>query len=180
MSDPLDPVRSFWNLHEGPVDDRPVSARSDVVCYTSEILTEAVDVVGPVSAVLYASSSASDCDWHVRLVDVHPDGAARFLCHGALRARFRDGFDKAVLLAPGQIERFEIDVTATGVGFQAGHRIRVEIASSWFTRFDRNPQTGADNWMTDEQPPVVAQQTIYHDREHPSHLVLPLMTASPS
>jgi putative CocE/NonD family hydrolase len=179
-SDPLDPVRVLWNLHEGPVDDRPVSARPDVLCYTSEVLREPLDVVGPVTAVLYASSSARDCDWHVRLVDVHPDGAARFLCHGVLRARFREGYERAVFLKPGRIERFEIDMTATGVRFLVGHRIRVEIASTWFSRFDRNPQTDAENWMTDERPPVIAQQRIYHDAQHASYVLLPVIPVAPS
>jgi uncharacterized protein len=174
-SDPLDPIRVLWNLHEGPVDDRAVSARPDVLCYTSERLAEALDVVGPVKAVLYAESSARDCDWHVRLVDVHPDGAARFLCHGVLRARFRAGYERAMFLEPGRIERFEIDMTATGVRFLPGHRIRVEIASSWFSRFERNPQTDAANWMTDERPPMIAQQKIHHDAEHASYVSLPVI-----
>jgi putative CocE/NonD family hydrolase len=110
---------------------------------------------------------------------VHPDGAARFLCHGALRARFRDGFEKAVFLEPDVVTRFEIDMTCTGVRFLPGHRIRVEIASSWFSRFDRNPQTDAANWMTDTRAPVVAQQRIYHDRERPSHVLLPLIPVAP-
>lgn len=179
-SDPLDPVRVLWSLHEGPVDDRAVTARPDVVCYTSEALAEPMDVVGPVTAVLYASSSAKDCDWHVRLVDVHPDGAARFLCHGVLRARFRDGYERAVFLEPGRIERVEIDMSAAGVRFLRGHRVRIEISSSWFSRFDRNPQTDAPNWMTDERPPVVAQQRIYHDGQHASHILLPLIPVAPA
>jgi uncharacterized protein len=178
-SDPLDPIRVLWNIHEGPVDDRSVSSRPDVLCYSSEVLGEPLDVVGPVSAVLYASSSSRDCDWHVRLVDVHPDGAARFLCHGALRARFREGYDHAVLLESERVERFKIDMTATGVRFLEGHRIRVEIASSWLTRFERNPQTDATNWMIEERQPVIAQQKVYHDPERPSHVLLPLMTFSP-
>jgi uncharacterized protein len=179
-SDPLDPVRVLWNIHEGPVDDRPVTARSDVLCFTSEVLQESLDIVGPVSAILYASSSARDCDWHMRLADIYPDGAARFLCHGALRARFREGYDHAKLLEPGRIERFEIDLTAIGVRFLEDHRIRAELSSSWYSRFERNPQTGGANWMTDERPPIVAEQRVYHDSEHPSHILLPLMTVSPS
>jgi uncharacterized protein len=175
VSDPLDPIRVLWSLHDGPVDDRPVSARPDVLCYTSEVLDRPLDVVGPVKAVLYASSSARDCDWHVRLVDVHPDGKARFLCHGVLRARFREGFERAVFLEPGRIERFEIDMTVTGVRFAHGHRIRVEIASSWFSRFDRNPQTDAVNWMTDERSTALAQQRVYHDAAHASHVLLPIV-----
>jgi len=178
-SDPLDPVRFPWGLYDGPVDDRPASARPDVLCYTSEPLTEPVDVVGPISCVLYAASSALDCDWHVRLVDVHPDGAARFLCHGALRARFREGYDRAALLTPGEVARFDIDMIAVGVRFLPGHRIRLEIASSWFPRFDRNPQTGGENFLTDASPPVVAAQTVIHDREHPSHILLPVIADPP-
>lgn len=174
-SDPLNPVRTLWRLDDGPVDDRPIAARADVLCYTSAVLTEPLDVVGDIKATLYASSSARDCDWHVRLIDVHPDGAARFLCHGVLRARFREGFDKSVLLAPNEITRFEIDMTAVGVRFLAGHRIRVEIASSWFPRFDRNPQTGNRNFFTDTAQPVVARQKIYHTSKYPSHVVLPVI-----
>lgn len=177
-SDPLDPIRTLWNLEEGPVDDRPVSIRPDVLCYTSAMLTEPLDVVGPVTAVLYAASSARDCDWHVRLVDVHPDGTARFLCHGILRARFREGFDRTVFLDPGKVTRFEIDMTATGVRFLPGHRIRVEIASTWFSQFDRNPQTDAANWMTDTRTPVAARQEVYHDARRASHVLLPVIPAT--
>lgn len=175
-SDPLDPVRVQWNLHEGPVDDRPVSVRTDVLCYTSEILAQPLEVVGPVNAVLYASSSAADCDWHVRLVDVYPDGSARFLCHGVLRARFREGYERAVFLTPGRVERLKIDMTATGVRFLRGHRIRVTVSSTWFSRFDRNPQTDAANWMTDLRPPVTAQQKVFHDSKRSSYISLPLVT----
>jgi putative CocE/NonD family hydrolase len=180
VSDPKDPVSSPWSLHEGPIDDRPSSARSDVLCYTSEPLTKAVDAVGPVTGVIYAASSAADCDWHVRLVDVHPDGAARFLCHGVLRARFRDGYDKPSFLKAGEVTKFAVDLTAMGARFLPGHRIRVEIASSWFPRFDVNPQTAAANWMTDETPPVVARQIVKHERQYPSHIVLPLIDAPPA
>lgn len=176
-SDPLDPVRVFWSMHEGPVDDRAVSSRPDVLCYTSDALEEPLDVVGPVKAILYGSSSAKDCDWHVRLVDVFPNGAARFLCHGVIRARFRHGFDRTVFLDPGRIDVFQVDMTATGVRFLSGHRIRVEIASTWFPRFERNPQTDAANWMTDARPATVAQQRIYHNSQYPSCVVLPLIPA---
>lgn len=175
IANPLDPVTTHWNLRDGPVDDRAVTERPDVLCYTSEALTETIDVVGDISAVLYASSSAKDCDWHVRLVDVHPDGAARFMCHGALRSRFRKGFDKNEFLTPNEITRFDIDMTATGTRFLPGHKIRIEISSSWFNRFDRNLQTGAENWMRDEGDPVVATQKIFHDKDHSSHVILPII-----
>ncbi len=179
-SDPLDPVRTTWRLGDGPVDDQWVTARHDILCYTSEALTEPLDVVGNITAVLYASSSARDCDWHIRMVDVHPDGAARFLCHGVLRSRFRGGFDKTVLLEPGEVTRFDIEMTASGVRFLPGHRIRIEISSSWFSRFDRNPQTGVRNLMTDTSTPVIARQKVHHSRSHASHIMLPIITQTPS
>ena len=180
VSDPHAPVTSEWSLHEGPVDDRAATDRNDVLCYTSDPLTQPVDAVGPVKAVLYASSSALDCDWHARIADVHPDGAARFLCHGVLRARYREGWEKSVPLKAGEVTRFEIDLTAMGVRFLRGHRIRIEIASSWFPRFDVNGQTGAGNWMTDTSPPVVARQVLLHDERHPSHIVLPVIPEGPA
>jgi len=180
VSDPSDPVSAPWSLHEGPVDDRPISARADVLCYTSEPLSTPLDVVGPVRAVLYASSSAADCDWHVRLADVHPDGTARFLCHGVLRARFREGFDHPAFLKPGDVTRFEIDLTAMGARFLPGHRIRVEVASTWFPRFEINPQTGAANWMTDRSKPITARQVVMHDARYPSQVLLPLIPVAPT
>ena len=179
-SDPERPVVSEWSLQEGPIDDRSATSRDDVLCYTSDPLTAPVDAVGPVSAVLYASSSGRDCDWHLRITDVHPDGAARFLCHGVMRARYREGWEKNVPLKPGQVTRFDIDLTALGVRFLPGHRIRIEIASSWFPRFDVNGQTGAANWMTDDSAPVVARQVVLHDTEHPSHIILPVIVGAPA
>jgi putative CocE/NonD family hydrolase len=179
VSDPLDPVSAPWSLHEGPVDDRPASERADVLCYTSEPLTTAVDAVGPVSGVIFASSSAADCDWHVRIVDVYPDGTARFICHGALRARFREGYDRTAFLKAGEVTRFEVAMTAMGARFLPGHRIRIEVSSSWFPRFDVNPQTGTADWMTDTTPPVVAHQVVLHDQQYPSHILLPLISDAP-
>lgn len=169
--DPADPVGLFWNLKDGPVDDRIPSIRDDVLCYTSDPLTDPLDVVGPVSCVLYASSSALDTDWHVRLVDVHPDGAARFLCHGMLRARFRESFERPTLLEPETVYRFEFGMDACGVRFLPGHRIRVEVMSSWFPEYDRNTNSGAPNNFLDDNL-VVAYNRIYHDSERASHVVL--------
>ena len=170
--DPANPVRMLWNMHDGPVDDRLASVRDDVLCYTSEPLTEPLDVVGWVSCRLYASSSARDTDWHVRLVDVHTDESARFLCHGALRARFRDSWEEPELLEPGALYSFEIGLDATGIRFLPGHRIRVEVTSSWLTRWDRNTNSGADNNFLDSEL-TVADQTVFHERGRASHVVLP-------
>jgi putative CocE/NonD family hydrolase len=171
--DPEDHVRFFWNLHDGPVDDRLISIRDDVLCYTSEPLTEPLDVVGPVSCCLYASASTRDTDWHVRLVDVYPDGAARFLCHGVLRARFRNSFEEPELLEPGKVYPFEFAMDVTGNRFLPGHRIRVEVMNSWFSKYDRNTNSGAENNFLDGTP-VVADVAVHHESDYPSHVLLPV------
>lgn len=162
LYDPAHPARVLWNLREGPVDDRVITTREDVLCYTSEALVEPLDVVGWVTCRLVASSSATDTDWHVRLVDVHPDGAAHFLCRGALRARFRESFENPTLLEPGRPTTFEFTMDATGIRFLPGHRIRVEVCSSWFTQYDRNMNSGAANPFEDSEPQS-ATQTIFHE-----------------
>jgi putative CocE/NonD family hydrolase len=172
--DPADPVRILWNLHDGPIDERLVTLRDDVLCYTSEPLAEPLDVVGWVRCTLYASSSALDTDWHVRLVDVHPDGSARFLCHGALRARFRESFEEPKLLTPNEPTLFELELDACGVRFLPGHRIRVEVTSSWFTRWDRNLNSGAENVWQDDSI-VVADSRVYHQDGLASCVVLPVV-----
>jgi putative CocE/NonD family hydrolase len=172
--DPANPTRVLWNLQEGPVDDRLATIGDDCLCYTSEPLTEPLDVVGWVTCRLYASSSARDTDWHVRLVDVHPDGAAHFLCRGALRARFRESFEHPVLLEPEKPTLFEFSMDACGIRFLPGHRIRVEVMSSWFTQYDRNTNSGAENVFTDDRV-VVADQQVYHKQGLASCVVLPVI-----
>lgn len=175
--DPADAIGLIWDLADGPVDDRIPSIRDDMLCYTSAVLEQPLDVVGPVTAVLYASSSALDTDWHVRLVDVHPDGVARFLCHGMLRARFRESFEMPTLLEPDEVYRFEFSMDACGVQFLPGHRIRVEVMSSWFPEYDRNTNSGAENNFLDDQI-VVAHNRIYHEPGRASHVILPVIPHS--
>ena len=172
--DPADPVQGAWSMHNGPIDDRPAAARPDVLCYTSEPLSEPLDVVGPLTAVLYAASSAPDTDWHLRLVDVHPSGYAQFLAHGVLRARFRTSLEHPTLLEPGRAERFQLNLAGTANRFLPGHRIRVELTSSWFPRYERNLNTGADNNLL-AATPAVAEQTVFHDADRASHVLLPLV-----
>jgi putative CocE/NonD family hydrolase len=172
--DPADPVTAVWRIADGPVDDRVQSTRRDVLCYTSPVLTEPIEAIGRAQVVLYASSSAKDTDWHVRLCDVHPDGSARFLVHGMLRARFRETFEQPHLLEPGEVYRFEFGLDAVGIRFLPGHAIRVEVTSSWFPEYDRNTNSGAANNFKDDQFVVAAQQ-IYHDGERASHIVLPVV-----
>jgi putative CocE/NonD family hydrolase len=172
--DPADPMRILWNLREGPVDDRLASTREDCLCYTSERLSEPLDVVGWVTCKLHASSSALDTDWHARLVDVHPDGSAHFLCRGALRARFRESYEEPKLLEPGKPTLFEFTMDACGVRFLPGHRIRVEVTSSWFAQYDRNTNSGAQNFFTDDTV-VVANQRVHHEKGLASCVVLPVV-----
>lgn len=172
--DPSDPIGALWDLRDGPVDDQAISKRQDMLCYTTPVLTEPVEMIGPVSCVLYGSSSARDTDWHARLVNVHPNGEARYLCHGALRARFRNSFEEPELLDPNEIYKFEFGMDVCGIRFLPGHRIRIEIMSSWFPRYDRNTNSGAPNNFRDDNL-VIANNRIYHDKEHPSHLMLPLV-----
>lgn len=172
--DPEDVGRSLWELQGGPVDDRLATARNDVLCYTTEALTEPLEVVGWVTCQLHAASSALDTDWHARLVDVDPRGVARFLCHGMLRARFRESLEEPKLLEPDEPTLFEFTMDATGIRFPVGHRIRVEIASSWFTQWSRNLNTGAENHW-EEADPVIARQTVFHQPGLASRILLPVV-----
>jgi putative CocE/NonD family hydrolase len=160
-------------LPPGPFDQAAVEQRADVLVYTSAALKKAVEVTGPVRVFLHAASSARDTDFTAKLVDVHPDGKAYNLCDGIIRARCRESVTAPTLLEPGKPYRYEIDLWVTSNLFQPGHRLRVEIASSNFPRFDRNPNTGHDFGADAEL--AQASQTIRHDREHPSHILLPII-----
>jgi predicted acyl esterase len=154
----------------GSVDVSGVQKRGDVLVYTTELLEHDVDVVGPLRMILYASSSAVDTDFVARLSDVFPDGRAIQLQNGILRARYRSPDGEPELLEPHRIYRFEIDMWATASRFKAGHRLRLDISSADFPRFDRNSNRGGD-----PGDPTPALQKIYHDQEHPSHLVLSVL-----
>ena len=161
----------------GPFDQRPVESREDVLVYSSEILIADVEVTGPVKVHLWAVSSASDTDFVARLVDVYPDGYAQNLTDGILRARYRNFAqgEQPSLIEPGKAYEYEIDLWATSNLFKVGHRIRVDITSSSFPRWDRNPNTGHAFGADAEL--AVAHQTILHDSEHPSYVTLPIVPA---
>jgi len=159
----------------GPSDQRDLEMRPDVLCYTSAPLERDMEVTGPIRVVLWAATEATDTDWTGKLVDVWPGGRAINLCDGIIRARFREGFDVERLVEAGAVERYEIDLMVTGNVFLAGHRIRLEISSSNFPRFDRNPNTGAPIGRSAETRAV--RQTVIHDAAHPSHIVLPVIPA---
>jgi putative CocE/NonD family hydrolase len=157
----------------GPMDQRDVEARQDVLVYSTPALKEAVEVTGEVRLVLYVSTSVSDTDFTAKLVDVFPNGEARNLCDGILRLRYRNGIQKSQLAKPNEIYAIQISAGVTSNLFKTGHRIRVEVSSSNFPRFDRNLNTGRLN--ADEQRMQIARQTVHHGSRYPSHLVLPVI-----
>lgn len=158
----------------GPKDQRPVEARHDVLVYSSGILKEAVAIAGPVKMKLYAATDGKDTDFVAKLVDVHPDGTAINLAEGILRARFHNGLDRMELLEPNRMYAFEIDMRGTANVFLPGHRIRVDVTSSNFPQYDRNPNTGEDLGASDRLR--TAQQTVFHSREAQSHILLPVVS----
>ncbi len=159
----------------GPRDQRPNEYRPDVLVYTGPVLDEDVEVTGPVKAVLYASSSAPDTDFTAKLVDVFPTGYAMNVAQGIIRARYRDSWEEPSPLEQGKTYKYEIDLWSTSNCFLKEHRIRVEVSSSNFPQFDRNPNTG--NAFGQDAEMQIAQQTIYHDAGRPSHVLLPLIPA---
>jgi len=161
------------HLMPGPVDQRPDEARPDVLVYTTPAFKQNFEVTGPVKLVLYASSSAVDTDFTGKLVDVWPNGFAQNLTEGILRARYRDSQVTPEFMNPGQIYKFTIDLWSTSNVFKTGHKLRLEISSSNFPRFDRNPNTGASPENATRW--VKADNVIYHDNAHPSALVLPVV-----
>jgi hypothetical protein len=160
-------------LGYGVADQQKVEERSDVLVYTSEPLKTDLEVTGPIVVKLWAASSAVDTDFTGKLVDVWPDGRAYNLANGVVRARHRQSVAKPTLLEPGKVYEFSIDLGATSNVFKAGHRIRLEVSSSFFPRYDRNLNTGHPVGQDSEIK--VAAQTIYHDKQHPSHIMMPVI-----
>ena len=178
--DPANPVPSLGGNNccgtptpTGPQDQRPIEKRPDVLVYTSDVLQEELEVTGPVKVVLFASTDAVDTDFVAKLVDVYPDGTSYNMAEGIVRARYRESLSKPTLLKPGQVYRFDIDLVGTSVAFLKGHRVRVQITSSHFPQFDRNPNTGAKFGTSAEVK--AAEQSVYHDAERASHILLPVI-----
>jgi uncharacterized protein len=183
--DPKEPVPTIGGAllmpevyEAGPVDQRPIEDRSDVLVYTSEELAENYTAIGPVYATLYAASSAPDTDFVARLVDVYPDGRAMVVTDGIIRASARESYPapgtikpaQPTLIEPGEVYEYVIDLWASGITFLEGHRLRVEITSSSFPRWDRNLNTGEDT--KDSARSEVAHQRVFHDPERPSNITL--------
>ena len=175
--DPNDPVPSLGGnnltIDLGVQDQRPVEERNDVLVYTSAPLDEPLEIAGPVTVSLWASSSAVDTDFTAKLVDVHPSGYAQNLLDGVIRARYRESASAPELMQPGRPYLFSIDLWATSNVFLPGHRIRVEVSSSNFPRFDRNLNTEEPFGEGTQGEP--AQQTVFHQEDMPSHVLLPIL-----
>jgi putative CocE/NonD family hydrolase len=179
--DPADPVPTVggplccdpMHLPAGPRDQHEVEKRTDVLVYSTPALDQDVEVTGPITLDLFARSSAVDTDFTAKLVDVWPNGFAQNLTEGILRARYRNSTSTAEPLVPGKVYEYSVDLWSTSNVFLKGHRIRLEVSSSNFPRFDRNLNNGKDAGSSSDF--VKANNTIYHDREHPSALLLPLV-----
>ncbi len=159
----------------GPMDQRQVEKRKDVLVYTTRPLRADLEVVGRIQVVLYVESSAADTDFTAKLVDVFPDGHARNLTDGILRLRYRKGLERPALMEPGKVYAVTVDAGVTANVFKAGHQIRLEVSSSNFPRFDRNPNTGRA--IADETEWKHAHQAVWHGPARPSHLLLPVVPA---
>jgi predicted acyl esterase len=161
----------------GPRDQKNVESRQDVLLFTSEPLASPLEVTGRVHVRLSASSDAPDTDFTAKLCDVYPDGRSFNVCEGILRARFRNGLDREVLMKPGHIYSFDIDMASTSIVFNKGHRLRVQITSSSDPGFDPNPNTGAPFRANSETR--VAHNTVYLSGSHASCIILPIPSGAP-
>jgi putative CocE/NonD family hydrolase len=157
----------------GPVDQRLIERRDDVLVYTSAPLEQELEVTGPLEMVLYAASSALDTDFTVKLIDVFPDGYAMNISEGIIRARYRNDDSRPELLEPGEVAEYRIRLYPTSNVFKPGHRLRVDVSSSSFPRFSRNLNTGEP--VATGTTILVARQTVLHATEYPSRIVLPVI-----
>jgi predicted acyl esterase len=178
--DPKNPVPTVGGanlfLKKGPMDQRAVGERSDVLKFATPVLTSPVEVTGRITVELWAESDAPDTDFMAKLVDVYPDGTERLVLDSALRARFREGFDREVFMKKGEVYKFKIDLWSTSLIFNKGHRIGIHVTSSNSPRFDPNPNTGSPLRANDLTQ--VATNSIHHDRSHPSRAILPVVRAA--
>ena len=176
--DPAHPAPTIGGIQlsipAGPMDQRKVESRDDVLVFTSDPLTSPVEVTGRVRAKIWFSADVPDTDFIARLCDVYPDGRSFNLCEGAIRTRFRNGLEKENLLKPGTIYPLEIDLWSTSVIFNTAHRIRLQITSSSAPGYDPNPNTGTK--FRSDNDSRKANIKLYVDAKHPSHVLLPVIT----
>jgi putative CocE/NonD family hydrolase len=174
--DPMNPIitKGGRNLGilKGAQDQKDAEKRKDVLIYSTDPLEEGFEITGSVKMILYASSSAKDTDYMVKLVDVYPRGKALNILDAGIRARFRNSDENPTLIEPGKVYEYKIDLGNTSNYFRKGHKIRIEITSSNFPRFDINSNLGGESAPRDH---IVAEQKIYHTQEYSSHLVIPIL-----
>lgn len=177
--DPADPVTSYGGnvcctgtaVTPGAFDQRKMETRPDILVYTSEPFREGTEVSGPIVPTLYVSSDAKDTDFTVKVIDVYPDGRAYNLDESIQRMRYRDGYDKPLVwMEPGKVYKVTPQPLTTSNYFEAGHRLRIEVSSSNFPRFDRNLNTGGNNY--DEAKGVVAHNAVHHSKQYPSQVTI--------
>jgi len=181
LYDPFNPVTSYGGnfccygnaIKVGSLDQKEMEMRNDILVYSSDVLNEGVEVSGFIETTLYVSSDAKDTDFTIKLIDVYPDGRAYNLDETIQRARYREGYDREVFMESGKVYQIRLTPMSTSNLFEKGHRIRIEVSSSNFPRFDRNLNTGGNNY--DESVGVTAKNTIYHSKEYPSAIGLPIV-----
>ena len=177
--DPSNPVTDYFFEEPGAQDLRPVEVRNDVLVYTSDPLQKDMEVTGPIQAQIFASSSAKDTDFVVKVSDVHPNGYSQNITpplSGVIRARYRDSETEPLFMEPGQVYKLDIGLMFTSHVFKEGHRIRISITSSYFPLIDRNPNTG--NPFGTDKKGECARQTISHNESHPSQIIFPVIPRS--
>jgi uncharacterized protein len=180
--DPADPVPTRGGplccerrqIVPGALDQRPIENREDVLVYTTPAFKQDTEVTGRIKLEVYVSSSAVDTDFTGKVVDVEPQGFARNVTEGILRARYRSSREKAEFMNPGEVYKLKLDLWSTSNVFLAGHKLRLEVSSSNFPRFDRNLNTGEDQGHSTRM--VKSTNAVYHDREHPSALIVPVVS----
>ncbi len=177
--DPMNPVPSYGGnvcctgnaVAGGAFDQRKMEARPDILVYTTEPLKEGIELSGPIEVTLYVSSDAKDTDFTVKLIDVYPGGPAYNLDETIQRLRYRDGYDKPLVwMEPGEVYKVTLQPMTTSNYFEAGHSIRVEVSSSNFPRFDRNLNTGGNNY--DEAQGIAAHNAVHHSTQYPSQVTI--------
>ncbi len=178
--DPMNPVMSHGGnvcctgnaVEGGAFDQQEMELREDILVYTSDPLEAGIEVSGFIESTLHVSSDVKDTDFTIKLIDVYPDGRAYNLDETIQRARYREGYDKEVFMEPDKIYRLELTPMSTSNYFEKGHRIRIEVSSSNFPRFERNLNTGGNNF--DEKEGMIAHNKIHHSKDYPSKIVLPV------
>ena len=181
MYDPMNPVGSYGGnvcctgnaVQGGSFDQSQMELRNDILVYTSEALSEGVEITGFIESTLFVSSTGLDTDVTIKLIDVYPDGKAYNLDETIQRLRYRDGYDKEVFMEKNKVYKVDLTPMVTSNYFPAGHKIRIEVSSSNFPRFDRNLNTGGNNY--DESKGIVVENKIHHSKQYPSVIKLPFI-----